>query len=119
VDLVNRVVPALIARGRAPLPGIGINPLRPDIAARNGITGVVVAEVGAKTPAAEAGLVALNARTRELGDVIVAVNGKRVETLSSFVSELDRVGIGNTAELTVQRQGKERKVRVKVIDLRA
>jgi 2-alkenal reductase len=119
VDLVNRVVPSLIARGRAPLPGIGINPLRPDIAARNGISGVVVAEVGRGTPAAEAGLTPLNARTRELGDVIVAVNGKKVETLSSFVAELDRVGINNTAELTVQRQGKERKVRVKVIDLRA
>jgi 2-alkenal reductase len=119
VDLVNRVVPALIARGRAPLPGIGINPLRPDIAARNGISGVVVAEVGRGTPAAEAGLMPLNARTRELGDVITAVNGKRVETLSGFVAELDRVGIGNTAELTVQRQGKERKVRVRVIDLRA
>jgi 2-alkenal reductase len=119
VDLVNRVVPSLIARGRAPLPGIGINPLRPDIAARNGISGVMVAEVGRGTPAADAGLVPLNARTRELGDVIVAVNGKKVETLSSFVAELDRVGINNTAELTVQRQGKERKVRVKVIDLRA
>ncbi|MGL4573928.1 MAG: S1C family serine protease [Burkholderiaceae bacterium] len=119
VDLVNRVVPALIARGRAPLPGIGIQPLRPDIAARNGISGVVVAEVGRGTPAAEAGLVPLNARTRELGDVIIAVNGKKIETLSSFVAELDRVGINNTAELTVQRQGKERKVRVKVIDLRA
>lgn len=118
-DLVNRVVPALIARGRAPLPGIGINPLRPDIAARNGINGVVVAEVSPGSPAAQAGLAPLNGRTRELGDVITAVNGKPVETLSGFVAELDRAGIGNTVELTVQRQGKERKVRVRVIDLRA
>ena len=116
-DLVNRVVPALIARGRAPLPGIGINPLRPDVVARAGISGVVIAQVGRGSPAAQAGLIALDPRTGNLGDVIVAVNGRRVETLSSFVAELDKVGIDNLAELTVQSGKKERKVRVKVVDV--
>lgn len=69
------------------------------------------------TPAAAAGLKPLNRRTDEFGDVIVAVNGRRVDTLSTFVAELDRVGIDNTAELTVVAAGAERKVRVKVIDL--
>ncbi|MFZ2652636.1 MAG: trypsin-like peptidase domain-containing protein, partial [Burkholderiaceae bacterium] len=118
VDLVNRVVPALITRGVAPLPGIGITPVRPDLVARAGISGVVVADVGRGTPAAAAGLKPLNQRTGELGDVIVAVNGRRVDTLSTFVAELDRVGIDNTAELSlVSGGGGERKVRVKVIDL--
>lgn len=116
-DLVNRVVPALINRGEAPLPGIGITPVRPDLVARAGISGVVIAEVGRGTPAGEAGLQPLNRRSGELGDVIVAVNGRPVETLSSFVAELDRVGINNQAELTVRRGERERKVRVKVIDL--
>ena len=118
VDLVNRVVPALISRGVAPLPGIGITPVRPDLVARAGISGVVIADVGRGTPAAAAGLKPLNRRTGELGDVIVAVNGRRVETLSTFAAELDRVGIDNTAELTVTTVGgAERKVKVKVIDL--
>jgi len=117
VDLVNRVVPALISRGRAPLPGIGINPVRPDLVARAGISGVVVGEVVRGSPAAAAGLVPLDRRNGTLGDIIVAVNGRRVESLSSFVSELDRVGIDNTAELTVLRGETERKVRVKVVDL--
>jgi 2-alkenal reductase len=117
VDLVNRVVPALISRGRAPLPGIGINPVRPDLVARAGISGVVVGEVVRGSPAAAAGLVPLDRRNGTLGDVIVAVNGRRVDSLSSFVSELDRVGIDNTAELTVLRGETERKVRVKVVDL--
>ncbi|MFP5461191.1 MAG: S1C family serine protease [Gammaproteobacteria bacterium] len=116
-DLVNRVVPALIARGRAPLPGIGIAPVRPDLVARAGISGVVVGEVGSGTPAAQAGLRPLDRRSGELGDVIVAVNGRRVATLSSFVAELDRAGIGNIAELTVLREGREAKLRVRVIDL--
>jgi 2-alkenal reductase len=117
VDLVNRVVPALIARGRAPLPGIGINPVRPDLVARAGISGVVVGEVLRGSPAAEAGLVPLDRNSGQLGDIIVAVNGRRVESLSSFVSELDRVGIDNSAELTVLRGERERKLRVKVVDL--
>ena len=34
VDLVNRIVPQLIARGRAPQPSIGIVPIHPDLVAR-------------------------------------------------------------------------------------
>ncbi|HXF46593.1 MAG TPA: trypsin-like peptidase domain-containing protein [Burkholderiaceae bacterium] len=117
-DLVNRIVPSLIARGHAPLPGIGIVPVRPDLVARAGISGVVIAQVTRGTPAAEAGLQPLNQRTGELGDVIVAVNGKPIESVSQLAAELDRTGIGSTAELTVSRGGKERRVRVKVIDLR-
>ena len=117
VDLVNRVVPSLIARGRAPLPGIGITPVRPDLVERAGIAGVVIAEVRRGTPAAEAGLKAMNPRTNNLGDVIVGINGKRVESLSTFVAELGRVGVDGVAELTVVRDDKERKLRVRVIEV--
>jgi 2-alkenal reductase len=117
VDLVNRVVPSLISRGRAPLPGIGINPVRPDLVERAGIAGVVIAEVRRGTPAASAGLRPLDSKTGNLGDVIVAVNGKRVDTLSSFVAELDRAGIGNGVDLTVVRDDVQRHVKVQVIDL--
>jgi len=117
VDLVNRVVPSLISRGRAPLPGIGINPVRPDLVERAGIAGVVIAEVRRATPAAIAGLKPLNRQTGNLGDIIVAVNGKRVETLSSFVAELDQAGIGSTVDLTVVRDEVQRHVKVQVIDL--
>lgn len=118
-DLVNRVVPALIARGRAPLPGIGFTPVQPELVARAGISGVVIAEVSRGSPAAQAGLQPYNSRTGELGDVIVGINGKPVDTLSRLIVEFERIGIDNTAELTVQRGSRERKVRVKIIDLRA
>jgi len=117
VDLVNRVVPALIARGQAPLPSIGIVPVRPDLVAQAGIYGVVVGAVLRGSPAAAAGLKPLNRRSGELGDVIDAVNGRPVQTLSTFAAELDRVGIDNVAELTVRRGEHERRVRVKVVDL--
>jgi len=70
-------------------------------------------------PAAHAGLQPLHERTGELGDVIVAVNGRRVETLSNFVAGLDRVGVDKTAELTVERGGKQHRIRLRVIDRRA
>jgi 2-alkenal reductase len=119
VDLVNRIVPVLIARGRAPLPGIGISPVRPDLVARAGISGVVIARVAPGSPAAQAGLRPLDGRSGDLGDVIVAVNGRRIDTLSTFVAELDRVGVDNTAEITVERDGRPRQLRLRVIDLRS
>jgi 2-alkenal reductase len=117
VDLVNRVVPSLIARGRAPLPGIGIVPVRPDLVERAGIAGVVIAEVRRGTPAAEAGLKAMNPKTGNLGDVIVAINGKRIQGLSTFVAELGRIGVDGVAELTVSRDDRERKIRLRVIEV--
>ena len=117
VDLVNRIVPQLIAKGRAPQPGIGIVPFHPEIVSRAGVLGVVIARIQANSPAAQAGLAAFDQRSGNLGDVIVAVNGRPVESLPSFASELDLVVIDNNAELTVIRDGKERRVKVKVIDL--
>ena len=117
VDLVNRIVPQLIAHGRAPQPGIGIVPVNPEVTARAGIQGVLIFSVNKGSPAEAAGLSPLNQKTRNLGDVIVAVNGRPVEALPTFAAELDRVGIDNLAELTVIRDGKERRVKVKVMDL--
>ena len=59
-------------------------------------------------------------RSKALGLIMsgsVAVNGRPVPTLSAFVAELDRVGIGNLAELTVIRGERELKLRVKVVDV--
>jgi 2-alkenal reductase len=116
VDIVNRIVPQLISRGRAAIPYIGIRAANPTLVAQVGIQGVVVETVYPRTPAAEAGLQALDRRTRQIVDIIVAVNGKEVNTYSGYYAELDRAGIGSTVELTVLRDGRERKVRVKVID---
>ncbi|MFO0324723.1 MAG: S1C family serine protease [Burkholderiales bacterium] len=118
VDIVNRIVPQLIARGIASRPGIGIEPVDPSIVARWGIKGVVVASVRRGTPAGDAGLKGITRRGNsvDVGDVIVAVNGKSIDTFSTYFAELDRVGIGNTADLTVSNDGKTRSVKLRVID---
>ena len=117
VDLVNRIVPSLIARGRAPVPGIGIVPYPPEVVARAGIRGVVIESVRPGSAAANAGLRAANPRSSDVGDVIVAVNGRVTETPSQFANEIERAGIGREAEITIVRGGKENKVRVRVVDL--
>jgi 2-alkenal reductase len=106
-DLVNRIVPSLIARGRAPIPGIGIVPYAPEVVARAGIVGVVIQQVVPGSPAARAGLTATTPRQQEVGDVIVAVNGRPIETPSQFANELDRVAQCRRA---VVRGGKQRKL---------
>jgi 2-alkenal reductase len=117
VDLVNRIVPQLIAHGRAELPSIGIVPVDPDLVASAGIKGVVIARVQPGSPAARAGLKPMDPRSGDVGDLIVAVNGHPVESLAEFGSELDRVGIGHEADLTVIRGEKERRVHVKIVGI--
>jgi len=117
VDLVNRIVPILIKRGKAPRPGIGIVVADPQAVARAGLSGLVIVGIVEDSPAAQAGLVPFDPRTGAVGDIIVAVEGKPVNTISTFASLLDGIGIGNEAELTVRRGDVERRVRVKIVDV--
>ena len=117
VDIVNRIVPKLIRDGRVPRPGIGIAALDEAIAAQLGVTGLAIAEVLPRSAASRAGLVGLDPRSRRLGDVITQVNGRPVRTIAEFASALDKVGVGNTAELTLLRDGHSRRVQVSVMDI--
>lgn len=116
VDTVNRIVPELIRNGRARLPGIGFVPLPEEVANRHGLRGVVVQAVGPQTSAARAGLRGIDEQGR-LGDVIVAVGGKPVGTVAELSRELEQVGIGNTAKLTVLRNGRRVELDVQVQDI--
>jgi S1-C subfamily serine protease len=116
VDVVNRIVPQLINTGRVPTPGIGIVAGSEAIATRLGVEGVVVVRIVAGSPAERAGIRGIDMAREELGDVIVAVNGKPVRRLSDLTDELD-VGIGGKVELTVKRAGRKLSVTVEVADV--
>jgi 2-alkenal reductase len=117
VDLVKRVVPQIIKTGRAPRPGIGIAAADERVAAQIGVKGVIVLGVQRGSPAAQAGLRPFTQQSREPGDIIVALNGKAVESLSDFAAALDEAGIGKDVTLTVLRGDQKRDVRTRVIDL--
>lgn len=115
VDIINRAIPSLIRSGRVPRPGIGILAAPEETAARLGVSGLVIAQVQPNSSAATAGLQGLERGS--VGDIITQVNGKPVGTIAEFALELETVGIGKRAELTVVRAGRSRVVPVTVVDI--
>ncbi|MDK9697926.1 MAG: trypsin-like peptidase domain-containing protein [Siculibacillus sp.] len=120
VDVVGRVVPELIRRGRVPTPGIGILVADEAVATRLGIDGVVVAAVVPGSPAERAGLVGIEDAAGTLADVVIAVEGRPVKRLADLTEALEEIGIGKAVRLTVQRAGSvRREVGVDVMDIGA
>lgn len=117
IDAVRRIVPDLIAHGRAPIPGIGILAANDALTSRMGLTGLMVWEVGPDSPAARAGLRGADPRARTPGDLIVEANGARVEKLADLTNQLDHLGVGGKVSLTIERRGERMNVEVAIEDI--
>ncbi|MCH7780145.1 MAG: trypsin-like peptidase domain-containing protein [Acidobacteria bacterium] len=118
VDTVARLVPQLIRYGRPVEPGIGgMYWLADRYTRRFDLEGVVVQDVARGSRAASLGFAGLT-RTRrgryELGDRVLAVNGRRVHTVDQLRDEFERVGVGGAVELIVDRDGRRRKVTIEL-----
>ena len=119
VDTVNRVVPVLIRDGKIARPGLGIVPIDDKIAARLGLEGVGIHQVGAGSAASRAGLEGIyQDRTGrvELGHVILSVDGEQTRALDDLLDILANHQVGDEVELTVRRglSGQAAKVRVRL-----
>lgn len=117
VDVVNRVVPTLIKKGRFPTPGIGIAVADEIVAAQFGVSGVVIAAVVPDSPAQDAGLRGTDPASGALGDVIIALDQKPVRHLAELTAGLEVAGVGGQVDLTVSRDGQDRHVAVAVVDI--
>ncbi len=111
VDTVNWVVPQLIQSGKMQKPDLGVKLVDQVRLRRAGYDrGVMIEELGAGGPAAQAGLraLAVDPRTREVtpGDVIVKVNGTDVKGNADFEQTMNRHKPGERVKLTVERDGK-------------
>jgi len=84
------------ARGKL---GISVTELSPDIREQlnipNGVTGIVIEDVGPTSPAADEGL--------SKGDVITEINGVAVKTVAQFRTEVEKVKKGDYVRLYVRR----------------
>ena len=106
VNIVKRVVPALIADGEYDYPYLGIQSL-PALtladAEQLGLdrtVGAFITDVVDGGPADEAGI--------ETGDLIVGIDGRPVAVFDDLISYLfNHTGPGDTVELTVYRNGEE------------
>jgi 2-alkenal reductase len=117
VDVVNRVVPELIRNGRTRNPGIGIIAGQEATAARLGIDGVVILRVLRGSPAAAAGLQGVDPQTGEIGDIIVGAGDRPVHRLADLTAAMEAAGLGTAIDLTVERDGRTRRVRVTTADV--
>jgi S1-C subfamily serine protease len=117
VDTVNWVVPDLIGYGGIQRPTLGIELASDSVSRRLRIDGVLILNVYRGSGADEAGL-RPTVRNRygriELGDVIVAVDGQRVRSQGQLRVRLEQRQVGDTVEVTVNRDGREQKLAVRL-----
>ncbi|MDY0188539.1 MAG: trypsin-like peptidase domain-containing protein [Syntrophus sp. (in: bacteria)] len=112
VDTVNRVVPQLIRDGKYNRPSLGIHldegineRLKPLL----GLKGIVILRVSPGSAAEQAGLKGATITPDGgivPGDIITAVDGKPVDTVSRLLARLDDFSVGDTVKITVLRGGR-------------
>jgi S1-C subfamily serine protease len=122
VDIVRRVVPEIIETGQYQAPYLGISTLDESfwnlrtleaLGLPPDATGAYITVVADDSPASQAGLIGGSRTTtvpslRAGGDLIVAVDGIRVNTFSELLSYiLTQTEVNQTIVLTVVRDGEE------------
>ncbi len=109
VDTVNRIVPELIRSGKLTRPGLGIQIADEQISQRLGVTGVLVVDVVRGSAAARAGIqpTRRDAQGRvRLGDLITAIDGKKVESPNDLYLALEKYKVGDAVSVTSSRDGR-------------
>ncbi len=115
VDIINLIVPQLIANGRVVRSGLGIHIASDHVATQLNLEGVLIIDVPANTAAGRAGLQPTTPGPGGrwiLGDIIVGVDGTPIRSSGDLFRALDQHSVGDTIELTVEHDKKRRKVAV-------
>jgi S1-C subfamily serine protease len=119
-DTINAIVPELIKYGKVKRPGLGINIWVNKYSQRDVPPGVLIRDVMPGGPADTAGLVGFG-RTADgrfiIGDVIVGADGRDVRDANDLYKVLDAHRVGDTIELSVQRDDARRTVKITLIDV--
>jgi len=112
VNTVNSIVPQLIAHGKVVEPGLGVSFVDKRVTQRLGVNGLLILNVEKKGPASSAGLQGTVQYRGEiiLGDILLKLNGKSISSIAALEDELEQLGLGAEVELTVARNGRVRKV---------
>ena len=114
VDEINRVVPQLIRHGKVVRPGLGMQDRGRQWRGIGHQKGVLILDVVPDGPADKAGLrpTRRDANRLILGDVIVAIEGQRIENTKDLFATLAKHQVGDTIGVTVLRGDEETKVDV-------
>jgi len=116
VDVVKRSVPQLIEHGRVERPGLGITHLTDPQSRQLGLRGVGVRTVGPDSAAERAGLQDIRIYRDGTYDVdeILAIDGKRVASVTDLYDILDQHEVGDVVTLSVRRGDEMQDVRAKL-----
>lgn len=118
VDTIKRIVPQLIAYGKVIRPGLGIGILGEQYNRRMGIEGVIVQYVERGSDAYRAGIRGL-AKDRYgqlyIQDVITGIDDYKIKSYDDLYNALDNYEIGDIVTVSVERDDKVRKVKVKLM----
>ncbi|MFO7605070.1 MAG: trypsin-like peptidase domain-containing protein [Desulfurivibrionaceae bacterium] len=115
VETINRVVPQIIKHGKVIRPGLGATLANRRIAEQLGIEGVLVINVQPNSAAEKAGIRGTSQVLGGivLGDIIIAVDGNKVDDYDELRNELDKYEIGDRVKLIVIRD--ERPLELEVV----
>ena len=105
VGEVNRVVPQIISKGKVLRPGLGVTLANRSLTRDLGLEGVLVLKVVSGSAAEQAGLRGTSqvGDGLVLGDIILAVNGRKVTDYDSLRDEIERYEVGASVLLTLLR----------------
>jgi len=106
VDTVNRIVPQIIRQGEITRPGLGVGIGDDRLSRRLGLSGVLITRVEKGSAADRAGLRGIREDARGdvvLGDIIIGIDGERIETSNDLLNALDKRAVGDTVKVTVLR----------------
>ena len=118
VDVVNRVVSAIIAKGKYTRPTLGITinkEVNEMIQREYNTQGVVVLDVKQGSSAQRAGLQGSKIDYYNqiiLGDIITQIDGKRVTSITKLLNLLDNYQVGDRVVLDIIRNEQQSKVEV-------
>jgi S1-C subfamily serine protease len=115
VDTVNRIVPELIKHGKLIRPGLGVSLVPDAIARRWGVKGLIIGKVSRGGSADRAGLRGARETVTgrvELGDILVAVDGRPVETVDDLMDVMENRKVGDRVQVDVIRNNKRQSVEV-------
>ncbi len=119
VDIVNWVVPELIAHGRVSKPGLGVVLDERPASHWFEVEGVHIQEVVPDSAAGLAGLLGIRPvqNTWIRGDIILAVNDTPVRSRLELLDVLQQFELGDTLTLTIDRLGEPFRAEVTLQDL--
>lgn len=120
VDTIKRIVPQVIKYGKVIRPGIGVSILPDQYTRRLDVEGAVVSSVPSNSSAHRAGVQGIGQDRwgrRYIRDVIVGIDKIAIKSYDDLYNALDSYRVGDVVWVTLERDGKRRKVRLTLVQI--